>query len=230
VIGLGLGLGRPRYGTVVFDVDSTVAAIEGIDWLAALRGPAVEHACATLTARAMAGELPLEAVYAERLAVIGPTHAELDDLSLAYVEAVQPGAAEIIVALHDAGVAVHLLSGGLRYALLPLARELGIAADRVHAVNVLPDLGGRFVQLNGEQPLATQRGKPLVLSQLMASPAFTRPVVMIGDGSTDAATRGVVDQFIAYTGVARRDAVVAVADAEAKDFLALLPLLFKVPA
>jgi hypothetical protein len=51
------------------------------------------------------------------------------------------------------------------------------------------------------------------------------PVAMVGDGSTDAAVRGVVDRFFAYTGVARREKVVAVADAEAESFAALRPLL-----
>jgi hypothetical protein len=49
---------------------------------------------------------------------------------------------------------------------------------------------------------------------------------MVGDGSTDAAVRGVVDNFFAYTGVARRESVVAVADAEAKNFDELRSLLF----
>jgi hypothetical protein len=31
--------GKPLFKTVIFDVDSTLADIEGIDWLAALRGP-----------------------------------------------------------------------------------------------------------------------------------------------------------------------------------------------
>jgi phosphoserine phosphatase len=38
--------------------------------------------------------------------------------------------------------------------------------------------------------------------------------------------RGVVDNFYAYTGVARREKVVAVADAEAKSFEELRGLLF----
>jgi hypothetical protein len=49
---------------------------------------------------------------------------------------------------------------------------------------------------------------------------------MVGDGSTDAAVRGVVDNFFAYTGVARRENVVRVADAEAKSFEELRGLLF----
>lgn len=215
---------RPRFRSVVFDVDSTVAGIEGVDWLAMQCGDAVSRECAALTARAMAGEIPLESVYERRLQIIAPQHVQIEALATAYADAVQPGAPEVIAGLRDAGVSVHLLSGGLRDALLPLAAELGIDASHVHAVDLDEDERGYLTRLRGEQPLATQRGKPLVLSRL----ALDRPVVMIGDGSTDAATRGVVDAFFAYTGVARREAVVAVADAEVRSFLDLLPLLYEV--
>jgi HAD superfamily phosphoserine phosphatase-like hydrolase len=213
---------RPRYKTVVFDVDSTLADIEGIDWLAALRGPEIAQESEQLTARAMAGELPIEAVYTRRLERIRPTAAELMSLAGAYQAAVQPGARELITALHAARVHVHLLSGGLRPSIVPLALHLGVPANRVHAVSLAQDTDGTFSLLDGEQPLATQRGKPLVVQQLQ----LRTPTVMVGDGSTDAAVRGVVDTFIAYTGVARREKVVAVADAEATSFEALHPLLF----
>jgi HAD superfamily phosphoserine phosphatase-like hydrolase len=214
---------RPRFKTVVFDVDSTLADIEGIDWLAALREPAIALESEQLTARAMAGEMPIEAVYTRRLARIRPTAAELLMLASAYQLAAIPGARELIEALHASRVHVHLLSGGLRPSIIPLALHLGVPANRVHAVSLAQDTDGTFSLLDGEQPLATQRGKPLVVQQLQ----LRAPVVMIGDGSTDAAVRGVVDTFIAYTGVARREKVVAVADAEAASFEALYPLLFE---
>jgi hypothetical protein len=100
--------------------------------------------------------------------------------------------------------------------------QLGVPIDRVHAVSIVRDTDGTMSLLDGDQPLSTQRGKPLTVQQL----ALAKPTVMIGDGSTDAAVRGVVTEFIAYTGVARRDNVVAVADAEADSFAALYPLLF----
>lgn len=214
---------RPRYKTVIFDVDSTLAAIEGIDWLAALREPAIALESEQLTAQAMAGELPIEAVYTRRLGRIRPTAAELLSLSGAYQAAVQPGARELIAALHEARVHVHLLSGGLRPSIVPLALHLGVPANRLHAVSLAQDADGTFSLLDGKQPLATQRGKPLVVQQLQ----LRTPTVMVGDGSTDAAVRGVVDAFIAYTGVARREKVVAVADHEAASFEALHPLLFE---
>jgi hypothetical protein len=48
---------------------------------------------------------------------------------------------------------------------------------------------------------------------------------MVGDGSTDAAVRDLVDTFIAYTGVVHRPAVVAVAHEVATSVGALAPLL-----
>jgi HAD superfamily phosphoserine phosphatase-like hydrolase len=215
-------MSTPQFKTVVFDVDSTLASIEGIDWLAALRDADVARESEELTARAMAGELPIEAVYMRRLARIRPTAAELLQLANAYQHAIEPGARELIFALHAARVHVHLLSGGLRPSIMPLALQLGVQADRVHAVSLVQDTDGTFSLLDGEQPLATQQGKPLIVQRLQ----LRTPVAMVGDGSTDAAVRGVVDRFFAYTRVARRENVVAVADAEARSFTDLESLLF----
>ena len=215
-------LGRPRFKSVIFDVDSTVCSIEGIDWLAARRDPEIARESESLTARAMAGDIPIEAVYTQRLARIRPTAGELISLAEAYRESLQPGSQEMITRLQRAGCQVHLLSGGFRAAIVPIALQLGVPTDRVHAVSLTRDTDGTMSLLDGDQPLATQRGKPLIVARL----ALRTPTVMIGDGSTDAAVRGVVTGFIAYTGVARRENVVAVADAVADSFAALYPLLF----
>jgi len=55
----------PRFRSVVLDVDSTLCAIEGIDWLARRRGPAVAAQVAALTDRAMDGAIALDQVYGE---------------------------------------------------------------------------------------------------------------------------------------------------------------------
>ena len=101
----------------------------------------------------------------------------------------------------------------------PAGRDLLV---RVHAVSVTQDTDGTYSLLDADQPLATQQGKPLTVQRLQ----LRTPVAMVGDGSTDAAVRGVVDSFFAYTRVARREQVVAVADAEAPSFDALRELLF----
>ena len=213
-----------RFATVVFDVDSTLSSIEGIDWLAERHSADVAAQCVALTSQAMAGEIPIEQVYVRRLELVAPTRADLDALAAKYLTTVAPRAAQLIKGLQAVGVTVLLVSGGLHLAIEPLARMLEIPDACLHAVRVLANAHGKFVMLDGEQPLATQQGKPRVLSQLN----LARPSVMIGDGATDAAARGVVDQFIAYTGIARREAVVAVADAIAEDFVALVPLLLEI--
>ena len=214
---------RSRFASVVFDADSTLASIEGIDWLGAQRGEAVGEVIRTLTDRAMAGELPLEQVYAERLEAIRPTRAEIEQLSAAYIAAIEPGARELLQSLQLAGVKVVVVSGGLRDALLPMAALLGVAAEDVYAVDLAFDAAGHYQSLADNQPLSQQDGKPRTVRALN----LARPSVIVGDGSTDALVRGVTDAFFAYTSVVRRATIVAGADAEARNFAELGALLLE---
>lgn len=206
-----------RYASVVLDADSTLAAIEGIDWLAARRGAEVQRAVVSLTDRAMNGELPLEAVYGERLRVIAPTAADIAALADAYRTSLAPGVADAIAALHAAGIVVHVVSGGLRPALLPMTRDLGIADANVHAVEPTADAHGRFEAVR-PTALTTQHGKRDVVRAL----ALPRPVLAVGDGATDLAMAPAVDAFAAYIGFVRRDAVVAGAALTLDSFAALV--------
>ena len=60
----------PRFCSVVLDVDSTLCALEGIDWLARQRGGEIATRIAAVTEQAMNGEIPLEAVYGRRLEIV----------------------------------------------------------------------------------------------------------------------------------------------------------------
>ena len=202
------------FRSVVIDVDSTLAGIEGIDWLAARRGRDLATEVASLTDRAMTGEVPLERVYGLRLAMVAPSREDVGALSAAYRNAVAPGAAAAIKRMRAAGVTVVLVSGGVREAILPLARELGLPAAAVHAVSVRFDAGGAFAGYDERSPLSTQTGKESIVRDL----ALARPILAVGDGATDAAMRGAADVFAAYTGFVRRAAVIAAADVELGSF------------
>lgn len=208
---------------VVLDADSTLAAIEGIDWLAERRPPEVARRIARLTQEAMAGTRPLESVYGERLAAVAPSRDELAALGAAYVQAVAPGAAACVAALQRAGVRVVVVSGGLRGALLPLGAHLGIPAADVYGVEVRFTAAGAYEDFDRASPLAAQRGKPQVVETL----GLPRPLVAVGDGSTDLAIRsaGAADLFVAFTGYARRDHVLRHADHVVDSFAALRDLL-----
>jgi len=203
-----------RFASVVLDVDSTLAGIEGVDWLAARRGAELAARVAELTERAMQGAIPLDAVYGERLALIRPTREDVAALTAAYAAALSPGAPAALRRLRAAAVSVVLVSGGLREAILPVAVELGFKGSDVHAVGVAFDEVGAFAGYDRASPLATQAGKRAVVEAL----ALPRPVLAVGDGSTDAALRPAVDAFAAFTGFVRRDAVVRAADLEISSF------------
>jgi len=197
----------PRFASVVLDVDSTLCGVEGVDWLAQLRGQEIAQQSARLTERAMNGEIPIDAIYGERLNLIRPTRAEVDALSRVYRETLAADAPAAIGALRKAGVRVVLVSGGFRRAIGPVAQDLGVD---LHAVDIYWNDAGEYAGFDTASPLATQSGKLTLVRSL----ALPRPTLAVGDGSTDAGMREAVDEFAAFTGFVRREAVVKVADLE----------------
>ncbi len=192
------------FASIVFDCDSTLARVEGIDELA---GPHAEEIRA-LTERAMEGTLALEEVYGRRLDIIRPTRARVEALGRDYVAALVPDARETVAALRFLGKTVRVVSGGLLPAVLAVAAELGIAEDDVRAVAIRFDDAGEYAGFDDASPLARSGGKEAVLRAW----ALPRPALMVGDGATDLEARPVVDAFAAYMGVAFRPAVAAGAD------------------
>ncbi len=209
------------FRSVVLDVDSTVSAIEGIDWLAEQRDATTARAVAALTADAMEARVSLDEVYQRRLAIIAPTREEIAALSQVYITAALPGVREAITSWRRAGVHVLLVSGGLRDAILPLAAWLDIDARDLHAVDVVYDAAGTVRHVASSAPLARRGGKPIVVQSL----TLARPLLAVGDGATDAELAPYVDCFLAFTGVARRTSVVAAAGGEVTDFAGLTPIV-----
>ncbi|ODT02150.1 MAG: hypothetical protein ABS52_15010 [Gemmatimonadetes bacterium SCN 70-22] len=206
-----------RFGTVLFDCDSTLSTIEGIDELAR----EYRDQIVPLTELAMRGEVTLESVYGRRLAIIRPSREDVERVGRMYVETLVAGAREVVRALHEAGVAVHVISGGLRPAVLHAARALGIPDGRVHAVDVYFDDAGRYAGFDEASPLARQGGKAELVESLGDLP---RPSMLVGDGATDLEAKPRVDRFVAFAGVEARPHVVAAADAVVRA-PSLLPVL-----
>jgi len=214
----------PPYGTVVFDCDSTLSFIEGIEELARECRDEVE----ALTARAMNGELPLEEAYGARLELIQPTRASVNAVAALYLERALPHARELVLALRALGKRVVVVSGGLLPAVEPFARALGVEGeDTVHAVEIrFDDDAGAYAGFDDDSPLARSGGKVPVL-RAIAARSDAGPVAFIGDGATDLEAAGEVQRFIAYGGVERRANVFDAArvTCEHADLAALLPLL-----
>jgi phosphoserine phosphatase len=205
-------------GSVVFDCDSTLSAIEGIEYISADHVAAVE----ALTREAMEGLTPLESVYGRRLDLVRPDRATVDRLTSAYIDTLTEDAREVVAALIAEGVRVRVLSGGLLPAVRGLAQELGLGPGDVAAVEVMFEADGSWRGYDAASPLARAGGKAEILGGWRAT--MPAPVMLVGDGATDAEAKDAVDVFVAYCGLVERPVVVAAADAVVRS-LSLAPVL-----
>lgn len=197
-----------HYRTVIFDCDSTLSALEGIEELAVEHRREVE----TLTDAAMRGEVPLEEVYGRRLDLIRPDRSAVEGLVARYVDGLVDDAAETVATLRGAGVDVRIVSGGLLPAVVGLARHLGLEDSAVSAVAVRFDREGSYAGFDTAAPAARTGGKAEVVRAWKASAGgLPGPVMFVGDGATDLEARADVDLFVAYAGVVARPEVLEAA-------------------
>lgn len=210
-----------QFATVILDVDSTLCSIEGIDWLAERKGPDVARQVAALTDRAMRGELPLEDVYGARLAMVRPRREDVDALGHEYIKTISPGAVEAVAKWRSNGVCVILLSSAIRHSILRVAQHIGLGPDEVHAVDVRFDAIGGWVGFDSSSLLTTTTGKRDIVTSL----DLPRPMIAVGDGSTDRAVRGTAEAFAAFTGYVSRPSVADGADFVVTSFDELTPIV-----
>jgi phosphoserine phosphatase len=204
------------FDLIFFDCDSTLSTIEGIDELARLKGK--ELRVSVLTNKAMNGDLDLSEVYGKRLKAIRPTRGQLKEIEERYYETLVEDAREVVAALHFIGKKVFIISGGLEDAVRGFGRRLGVPIENIRAVpleyNQLAGEWWRNDEPNQHQatyleyvegPLTVSTGKPQIIQELAGKHYGRR--FMVGDGSSDLATRSVVDLFVGYGGVVARDKV-----------------------
>ncbi len=196
----------------LFDCDSTLSAVEGIDELA--DAPEHQRQIADLTEQAMDGDIPLEEVYGRRLELVGPTRDEVRSVKSRYKANAVPDAQAVIAALHHLDTETWIVSGGLLEPVAEFATWLGVPADRVRAVETHFDpLDGdwwdgstqpRYAD-HGRCELTTTDGKAEVIRRSVTSGGRR---LFVGDGVSDLAAADEVDLFAAYAGVVARPAVV----------------------
>jgi phosphoserine phosphatase len=195
-----------RYGSVIFDCDSTLSAIEGIEELAHVHRTEI----AQLTEATMRGEIPLEDVYAHRLELVRPTRDQVAALGERYVRTLVTDARETVTALLAENIEVRVLSGGIRQAVVTVALALGLPERAVAAVEVHFDENGNYAGFDESSPLTRSGGKRTILERWL--PELPRPIMLVGDGATDLEARPPADAFVAFAGVVERQMVIDAAD------------------
>ena len=204
----------PVYRHVIFDCDSTLTGIEGIDELAS--HPDTRQRVADLTRSAMDGKVNLETVYGERLEILQPTRGAVRALRSRYRKHVVKDAAALIQALQVLGHEVYIVSGGLFDPVREFGMHLGVAPEHIRAVEVEYDtLSGNWWQGQGpwrEAYLAVQHsvlpesdGKARVIRELLQNQ--TGRSLLVGDGVSDLLASREVDLFAGFGGVICRERV-----------------------
>ena len=206
------------YDLIFFDCDSTLSTIEGIDELARLKGK--DGRVGLLTQKAMDGDLDLGDVYGKRLKAIRPTRGQLKMVEQLYWDRLVPDAVEVLAALKAIEKEVFIISGGLADAVIGFGERLGVPKDKIRAVELeYNELSGewwRYYDRSSQKgqsyldyhegPLTISAGKPDVVRELAGNRFGKR--FLIGDGSSDLATRGNgIDLFVGFGGVVVREKV-----------------------
>lgn len=212
--------------SVIFDFDSTLIRVESLEEI--LRphleaDPTLAEEMEAITNRGMEGLISFRESLEQRLALAQPTLTDVTQFGESARQYLTEGLDQVIIWLQGKGVDVHIVSGGLKEAIVPLAAELGVREDHVHAVALMWRPDGRLEGLDRNDPFSdTKRAGFAKLRPHLASPC-----IVIGDGYTDFELfhAGLAEHFIAFTAHKRRAAVVANKCPEATDKYRLIQLL-----
>jgi phosphoserine phosphatase len=187
------GVSAPKL--LIFDCDSTLSSIEGIDELARVRGPEVFKHVEEMTNAAMDGKISVESVFGRRLAIIRPEVKHVAEIGRRYIDTIEPDAKDVVATARAGGWTPMIISGGFRPIIRPLANLLGI--ERVEAVDLFFDAEGRYTGFDEAYPTTRSGGKPEVIARLKTELQPAR-IVMVGDGASDLETKPFVDLFVGF--------------------------------
>jgi phosphoserine phosphatase len=215
----------PPCNIVIFDCDSTLSTVEGIDELARLAGNKTDIAIsiAALTKRAMEGDIPLEAVYGQRLMTVNPTQVQIRQIAEIYKQTAIADARLVIEALQAMQTQVFIVSGGLIEPVREFGAWLGVPGEHIFAVDVeYNQLAGKWwrywEQRDGinptashlaveSSPLVSTHGKNRIIANIRGETGGR--ALLVGDGLSDLEASREVDVFVGFGGAVYRPRVAA---------------------
>jgi len=161
------------------DMDSTIITGESLDDLSAMAG--IGEAVASITARAMAGEIDFRQALAERLAMLKGEPAALLDKLVEETKAFD-GAAELVATMRKFDATCLLVSGGFTFLTSDIANRFGFSD---HFANQLA-LAGDKIAGYAEEPIMDSATKLQILNDYSTKLGISADGVMsMGDGAND---------------------------------------------
>ncbi|MEZ2219183.1 phosphoserine phosphatase SerB [Rhizobium sp. RCC_161_2] len=169
-----------RKKLLIADMDSTMIGQECIDELAAEVG--LKDQVATITARAMNGEIAFEPALRERVALLKGLPISVVDEVIAKRITLTPGGLELIATMKAKGYYTALVSGGFTVFTSRIAATLGFDEDRA---NILTEDNGI---LNGHvaEPILGKQAKVDALIEIAEKLGISPDdALAVGDGAND---------------------------------------------
>ncbi|MEO1374782.1 MAG: HAD-IB family phosphatase [Cyanobacteria bacterium J06635_10] len=207
---------------IIFDCDSTLSSIEGVDELAHVAGEEATQEVKKMTTAAMEGTIPLESIFAHRLSIIQPTADSVSEVAKLYIDTVEPSAKQVITTLKSLGWTSMIVSGGYRQAIEPLADYLGV--EFIEAVELYFNEDGSYRDFDRNYPSTRSGGKPEVIKSLLNKYSPTK-VVAVGDGVSDLESKPIVDMFIGFGRYVLREKIKQEADYFITDLQEIISLV-----
>jgi phosphoserine phosphatase len=169
-----------RKRVLIADMDSTMIDQECIDELADMVG--IKDYVATITARAMNGEIAFEPALRERVALLRDLDAAIIDEVIAERITLASGGKTLVATMNANGATTALVSGGFESFTEKIATALGFAE---HRANRLLVEDGKLTGTVAETILGKE-AKAASLLDLAARAAVTpQDVLAVGDGAND---------------------------------------------
>jgi len=178
---------------LVSDMDSTLINIECIDEIADFAN--LKPQVASITERAMQGELDFDSSLAERVALLEGL--DVSVLEKVYTNKLQvnSGGKALIEFLHKRQIKSAVVSGGFTYFADRLAQDISLDYSRA---NILAVDNGRLTGVT-QGPIINAQAKADFVNELCQQHALsTSQVIVVGDGANDLAMMEVAGLSVAY--------------------------------
>jgi len=216
---------------LVFDFDSTLVSVEGLDELFARsldHAPDREGRVAAfreVTDRGMAGEISAEESLARRISILEADRALVDAVGREISEKLTPSVERHLDFFRENAERIHVVSGGFEELILPTLDRIGLGPSNLDAHRFRFGSDGKILGIDPGTALA--RGGKAEAVRALDTNGST--IWIVGDGATDLElrVRGLADHFVAFTENKHRDPVVARADSVARSMDELINLLEK---
>ena len=200
----------------IIDFDSTLVSVETLDELAKItladdprREKKIQN-IAHITERGMNGEIDFPTSLRERLTQLGITREHIARLNTVLKQHITPSVLHNIKWFREHAPRIHIISGGFRECIVPIAEMLGIDAKHIYANTFVYNAEGHVTGVDEKNLLAQANGKARQAHAL----ALSSDIIIIGDGMTDFEMKTAYPKakFIYFAEHVRRERVMRLAD------------------